>query len=810
MITGMEAVTITFTATDPGLLTDSDDATFTVTAVNDPPTFSMGVNQTIDEDAGPQSTDNYATNLDDGDPELSQTLTFTVTNDNNSLFSVQPAISSAGTLSYTPAANAFGLATVSVTLNDSGGGSSSTQTFTITVNGVNDGPVVADIPGQTISEGGSFNTINLDDFVNDVDDTDAEIIWTASTSSLLSVTISERVATIVVLNPEWSGTETITFKATDPDNLYDEDGAAFTVTAVNDAPVLSDIPSQSIFEGSLFTQINLDNYVSDADNTASQITWTASGDTQLDVTINNRVATIGIPNADWNGSETITFRATDPGLAWDDDAAVFTVTAVNDPPSFTPGGNQTVSEDTGAQTVSAWATSISAGPANESAQTLIFNVLNNNISLFSVQPAINPAGTLTYTPAANANGIATVTVSLRDSGGTENGGDDTSDNETFTITVTAVNDTPSFTKGPDQTRDEDSGAQTVNNWSTNINDGDPELAQVLTFNVSNTNTTLFTVQPAISSTGTLTWTAAPNAFGTALVTVTLSDDGDGANQSSAQTFNISITGINDAPVIGDIPGQTITEGQPFATINLDSYITDVDNPPSVIVWTYSGNTELTVSIDSRIVTITAPTAEWSGSETITFRATDPGLSWDEDAATFTISADNDPPVVGDIPDQIIAEGSAFTSITLDDYVSDADNIDSEIGWTYSGNAPLIVSVVNRVATVTTPDPDWNGSVTITFTATDPGTLSNSDAATFTVTPVNDPPTFTKGGNQTITEDSGPQTVAGWAIAISDGDPEVNQTLTFNVSNNNNSLVLISACNIIRWNINLFTCSKCKW
>ena len=56
-------------------------------------------------------------------------------------------------------------------------------------------------------------------------------------------------------------------------------------------------------------------------------------------------------------------------------------------------------------------------------------------------------GTLTYTPAANANGVATVTVRLKDDGGTANGGVDTSGPQTFTITVTAVNDVPELHQG---------------------------------------------------------------------------------------------------------------------------------------------------------------------------------------------------------------------------------------------------------------------------------------------------------------------------------------------------------------------------
>src|SRR5439155_18342150 len=123
-----------------------------------------------------------------------------------------------------------------------------------------------------------------------------------------------------------------------------------------------------------------------------------------------------------------------------------TITAVNDAPSFTAGSGQTVLEDSGAQSVS-WATGISTGPSDESGQALTFHVSNSNSNLFSVQPAISSGGTLTYTLATNANGSATVTVYLTDNGGTANGGNDTSTTNTFSITVTAVNDAPSFSKG---------------------------------------------------------------------------------------------------------------------------------------------------------------------------------------------------------------------------------------------------------------------------------------------------------------------------------------------------------------------------
>jgi hypothetical protein len=77
--------------------------------------------------------------------------------------------------------------------------------------------------------------------------------------------------------------------------------------------------------------------------------------------------------------------------------------------------------------------------------------------LFSAGPAISSTGTLTYTPAANADGLATITLVIQDNGGTANGGVDTSPSQTFTITVNSVNDAPSFTKGGDQSVNNSAG-----------------------------------------------------------------------------------------------------------------------------------------------------------------------------------------------------------------------------------------------------------------------------------------------------------------------------------------------------------------
>jgi ELWxxDGT repeat protein len=113
---------------------------------------------------------------------------------------------------------------------------------------------------------------------------------------------------------------------------------------------------------------------------------------------------------------------------------LWSVSTVNEAPSFAKGPNESVTYKAGAQSVTAWATAISAGNG-DIGQTLAFTVANDNNGLFDVQPSIEATGRLTYTPKLGATGTAIVTVTLHDSGGTANGGVDTSPSQTFQITI---------------------------------------------------------------------------------------------------------------------------------------------------------------------------------------------------------------------------------------------------------------------------------------------------------------------------------------------------------------------------------------
>src|SRR6266481_3929686 len=103
------------------------------------------------------------------------------------------------------------------------------------------------------------------------------------------------------------------------------------------------------------------------------------------------------PAANYNGPDSFTYKANDGSADSATTTVSLTVNSINDVPSFTKGSDQSVDEDAGAQTVSGWATALSAGPANESTQTLSFIVSNNNNALFSAQPTVAADGTLSYT-----------------------------------------------------------------------------------------------------------------------------------------------------------------------------------------------------------------------------------------------------------------------------------------------------------------------------------------------------------------------------------------------------------------------------
>lgn len=263
------------------------------------------------------------------------------------------------------------------------------------------------------------------------------------THALLSgSTASDAGSNVLVTNPPFDGPPFTDQRGAGFNRIVDGPDANTTATVdIGAYETQSTFPDLADTSGNEDTTVVVAFEVSDSGSitsvtaTSSNITLVPNNSANLNVTGSgsNRIVTIN-PAANLSGTSDITVTVNRTGGST---SKTFTVTInpVNDAPSFTKGADQSVNENSGPQTVSNWATNISTGPADESGQTVVFPIGYSNPSLFAVAPAVSPSGTLTYTPAAGASGTSSITLVIQDNGGTSNGGQDMSAQQTFNINV---------------------------------------------------------------------------------------------------------------------------------------------------------------------------------------------------------------------------------------------------------------------------------------------------------------------------------------------------------------------------------------
>jgi hypothetical protein len=527
----------------------------------------------------------------------------------------------------------------------------------------------------------------------------------------------------------------------------------FGLTLAGQSPIISDIPGQVINEGQVFATINLNAFVEDPDNKRSELTWSLlEEDVDLLVSIENDSMATFLPMGDWNGTDTITFIVRDPGFNTDSDTAVFKVLPVNDPPVVGDIPDQEINEGGLFDPISldSYVTDIDNTPDqldwSVSGNSNLDVVITDDSHIASITPHLNWTGeesiVFTATDLSTGSGSDDALFTLTALAGAPS-------DITLSPSSVAENQSLNTLVGTLSTDDPDVGDTFIYSFGSGLGDSDNGSFNIVGSTITTKATFDFETKSSYS----------------VLIRSTGVEDGLWFEKA----IIITITNVNDPPVVIDIPNQTIAEDGSFATINLDNYVSDPDHADNQLIWTYSGNSQLTVSISgSRVATITTP-ANWNGTETITFTATDPLGGNNSDPATFTATPVNDPPVVTDIPNQTIAEDGSFATINLDNFVSDPDHADNQLIWTYSGNSQLTVSISgSRVATITTPA-NWNGSETITFIATDPLGGTDSDPALFTVTPVNDPPIASGVGINTADARIGIVNTGVYTFSDPDGD-----------------------------------------
>jgi len=132
-------------------------------------------------------------------------------------------------------------------------------------------PQVDGIPNQMIEQGGSFEPIYLDNYLTEFD---GELVnWSVSNSENFHVVISNRVATIEVITPEFIGEEIIVFTATDDteNGFSGNQNVILAVLPLDHPPEIQLIPNQEITVGEEFEPINLHNYLLELDG--DEVTW---------------------------------------------------------------------------------------------------------------------------------------------------------------------------------------------------------------------------------------------------------------------------------------------------------------------------------------------------------------------------------------------------------------------------------------------------------------------------------------------------------------------------------------------------------
>ena len=489
----------------------------------------------------------------------------------------------------------------------------------------------------------------------------------------------------------------------------------------NTPPQVISIPNLTALEDPQTNPFyDLDVYFSDAQQSASSLvyTYTVNSNSGLfdSVSLPGGSERITFDLAEnQNGTAQITVRATDTGGLFVEQTFFVNVTPVNDEPSFTSGGNQTVDEDTGAQSTG-WAGNISPGPADEGGQSVSFEVTNNNQSLFATQPSIDTNGTLAYEPAQDMFGSATVTVVARDNGGTQNGGDDESQATSFTIQVNAVNDAPRFTKGADQLVGASEGEVEVIEWATSISAGPAnEAGQTLTFLVETDAPSLFSVAPSMDANGTLRFTPDAETSGTTGVSVRLQDSGGVANggvdTSEPQEFQITIESEPQAPVFEGDPDTTAIVGSAYTStvravgIPAPRYFLEPPSPGTMAIDSISGLIQWTpAETDTPSVSVRVRASNSAGDAFLSY---DINVSPVPTAPVITSTPESNAVVNTEYEYIITAEGYPKPTFAIVSPPSPAsatvDSVEGKLLWTptQAGTTVTIeVAAKNSVDTVT--------------------------------------------------------------------------------------------------------------
>ncbi|MEO7678272.1 MAG: Ig-like domain-containing protein, partial [Verrucomicrobiota bacterium] len=482
---------------------------------------------------------------------------------------------------------------------------------------------------------------------------------------------------------------------------------------------------------------------------------------------------------------------------------VVTVNAVNQAPTLNALNNVTILENASAQTVTL--SGISSGAANET-QTLAVTAASSNPSLIP-NPIVNytspgAVGSVTFTPALNASGSAIITVTVND-GQTQNN----LVTRTFTVSVSAVNQSPTLNVLNNRSINENAGAQTVN--LSGITSGAANELQTLSVTAVSSNPGIIP-NPTINytspnATGSLTFTPLAFAYGSSTITVTV-NDGGASNNVITRAFTVTVNSVNQAPTLDALSNLALAENAGAQTVNLTGIssgaaneaqtlsVTAVSSNPGLIP-----NPAITYASPSASGSLTfTPVAFASGIATVSVTINDGGASNNLVTRSFsvTVNAVNQAPTLNALGNLSVNQNSGSQIVNLSGISSGAANESQTLSVTAVSSSPGIIpnptinyTSPNATGLLTfTPLATASGLVTLTVTVNDGVASNNVVTRSFTVTvnAVNQAPTLNALNNFSIIESAGLQTVN--LSGISPGAANEAQTLSVTASSSNPSLI----------------------
>ena len=551
--------------TDQGGQTDTATVQVDVTNVNEKPVISNQAFNGLSE-AAPNGTP--VGTIAATDPDGDTPLTFTRMSGSAAfavgLNSGQVTVANNTLLDFeTPPSPSF------VVMVSDGKGGSSTATITVNLDDENDAPRVTGggIPDVIINQGTLSATRNLWDYFQDDEDADNELDFTIQAnnapvgffSSPPDINGSNGVLTMDFAASA-AGEATITIRATDMDGASVDD--TFKVF-INKTPVAVGYGDVTVNEDAPTHSINLYAGFTDAEEPPNALTYSIPTGgvsnqglfTSVTITPPNLVLDFA-PDA--NGQSTIKIRATDSAGLWAETTFDVKVNPVNDQPTTSGIGDVTVAEDAPDTVIKLYE---SFNDKEDNPKQLTYEVTANTKANLFAAVTIDPVqATLTLAYKPNVSGTADLTVKATDKGTFGMPNSALSVSTTFKVTVNGDNDLPVLQNITKTINEDTPYTFQATDFTSKFSDadGDPlvnvkiiTLPAQGTLKLNDVAVTENQLIPAVDLvklvfTPALNWDEGSTSFQW--------NASDGSALAAAPALvTFTVTAVNDAPVITDVP-----------------------------------------------------------------------------------------------------------------------------------------------------------------------------------------------------------------------------------------------------------------